>query len=64
MKKRKLRPSIDYILTITVILQFMLLAADPTPEQIALYVPVQIVNIIILILNLNILSKYSRLLNE
>lgn len=64
MKKRYLRPSIDCILTIMVILQFMSLAADPTASQMALYVPVQILNIILLVLNLNILSKYSRLLNE
>ena len=64
MKKRYLRPSIDYILTITVILQFMLLAADPTAEQMALYVPVQALNVLTLILNLFILRKYSRLCND
>lgn len=64
MKKRYLRPSIDYILTITVILQFMLLAADPAPEQMALYIPVQSLNICTLILNLSILRKYGRLCND
>ena len=64
MKKRYLRPSIDYTLTAIAIIQFMLLAADPTAEQMKLYVPVQILNIIMLVLNLNILRKYGRLLNE
>ena len=64
MKRRRLKPAIDCILTIIVIIQFMLLAADPTAEQMKLYVPLQIVNIILLVLNVNILSKYGRLLNE
>ena len=64
MKKRRLRSSIDYILTVMVILQFMLLAADPTSEQMKIYIPVQIVNILVLILNLSILRKYGRLCNE
>ena len=64
MKKRYLRPSIDYILTAIVIIQFMLLAADPTPEQMALYIPVQALNICTLILNINILRKYGRLCKD
>ena len=64
MKKRRLKAPIDYILTITVMLQFMLLAADPTSEQMKLYIRVQIVNILVLILNLSILRKYGRLCNE
>ena len=64
MKKRYLRPSIDYILTVTVIIQFVLLAADPTAEQLALYIPVQALNICTLILNISILRKYSRLCRE
>ena len=63
-KKRYLRPSIDWLLTVTVILQFMLLAADPTSEQMKIYIPVQIVNILVLILNLSILRKYSRLCSD
>ena len=64
MKKRRLKAPIDYILTITVMLQFMLLASEPTADQIALYIPVQTLNILTLILNLFILRKYGRLCNE
>ena len=64
MKRRRLKPAIDCILTMIVIIQFMLLAADPTAEQMELYVPVQIVNIILLVLNVNILRKYGRLCND
>ena len=64
MKRRRLKAPIDYTLTAITITQFILLAADPTAEQMALYIPVQILNIIMLVLNLNILNKYSRLLNE
>lgn len=63
-KKRYLRSSIDYTLTALAVIQFMLLAADPTAEQMKIYIPVQIVNILVLILNLSILRKYSRLCNE
>lgn len=64
MKKRRLKAPIDYALTAITIIQFMLLAADPTPEQTALYIPVQTLNICILILNLFILNKWSRLCND
>lgn len=64
MKKRYLRPSIDYILTMIVVIQFMLLAAEPTADQMMLYIPVQSINILTLILNISILRKYSRLCND
>ena len=64
MKKRRLKAPIDYTLTAITIIQFMLLAAEPTTDQMALYVPVQTLNICTLILNINILRKFSRICND
>ena len=64
MKKRRLKAPIDYTLTAITIIQFMLLAADPAPEQMALYIPVQTLNVLTLILNISILRRFSRICSD
>lgn len=62
MKKRYFKPWIEFALVIIVACQFMLLSAEPSAQQMALYIPTQIVNICLLIVNIMLLDQFGRLI--
>lgn len=60
MKKRHLKPWVEYTLIIIVFIQIMLAGSDTELDQVYKWALFQMVNAPLLLLNLSLLGKYGR----